>query len=136
MGVLKNQTGVLYNIPKIDKYLLSLKIDLENCVIDNQKQNLLIILDKSGSMSGSPINLAKTGILKLYNSCKRSLKKAFLMTFNDSTTLYTELANDFTIMDINADGDTDFTPVFKHIRQLLKEFDKNLTILSSNCRIL
>ncbi len=44
-------------------FSLNVKIDLnEKCLIQNEKNDLLIILDQSGSMEGQPIHLAIEGI--------------------------------------------------------------------------
>ena len=127
MSFLHNAT--LYNIPNLDKFLLNIKIDLNGSVsIDNEKNDLLIVLDKSGSMSGTPINLAITGIKNLISKAKWKLNKSYLMTFDTNTQLYRDF-NSKEIDRIFASGGTCFTPVLADMRYLLKEFTNNLTVL-------
>ena len=117
--------AVLYKIPNLDKFLLNVKIDLNDTyLINNEKNDLLIILDKSGSMEGSPIRLAITGIKSLLKKVKWKLNKSYIMTFNTDTQLYKDLNLD-DIDKIFADGGTNFTPVLKDMRALLKEITRN-----------
>ena len=131
MSSLKNSNAAAYKIPKLEKFLLNVKIEI-NAGYDpnfhNEKNDLLIILDKSGSMEGSPIDLAKDGILNIIDKCKRKLDKFYLMTFNTQVQVMKNF-NKREVQDIYASGGTDFTPVIQQIRSLLKEFQNNLTII-------
>ena len=92
---------------------------------------MLIVLDVSGSMINDPIYNAKRGIQKIVNSCLAFLSKAYLITFNHETKVHKlEKKGSIEFIDsIEASGGTDFVPVFKQIRGLLKEFKNNTTVV-------
>jgi hypothetical protein len=129
MTNIANKTANLYKIPKLNKYLLNVNVQFNNCKVSkNEECDLLVILDNSGSMIGSPIESAKSGISKLYYTCASFLNKSYLMTFNHETELYYFQKKNI-VNQIEASGGTDFKPVFKRIRELLKDFKNNLTIV-------
>lgn len=135
-SISSNQTAILYEITDLNKYLLNVRLDTSN---SNEfgalkstihETNLFIILDNSGSMSGSPIQFAKNGITYLLENSSDLFDKKYLMTFNSETEFH-ELKPclKYALEKITAQGGTDLRPVFKQITNLLHRLKNRVIIL-------
>jgi len=129
-----------YTVVPEGKYTL---IDANNCYLQlrlhltptsekkintiNHDQHILIVLDKSGSMSGAPINNSKTGIEEMVKYFRASnLTNVTLITYDNSAHKVdfrgiSPEEQSATIAKIQGNGGTSFKAAFDSIMQSVKE---------------
>jgi ankyrin repeat protein/uncharacterized protein YegL len=86
-------------------------------VINSSKTLLLLVVDSSGSMSGSPINQVNFALKSIFSSIKKNESiKSFIIDYNSNATII----NDYT-SPIVCRGGTNFKCAFDAIIQKIKE---------------
>jgi hypothetical protein len=110
--------------------VLNLKAKLNktsNVKLSSDSKYILVVLDISGSMAGSPIETCKETLKKMFEYLHKELdnKKIDLLLFNRQTT-YIPLRGEplenciSKISSIKAEGGTAFIPVFNEIKKIVK----------------
>lgn len=102
---------------------------------------LTFFLDRSGSMSGRPINIAKQALCEALNRVFKLFLHIYVVAFDEDTSLYTLsgmslMSAQNTIQQIRSGGGTHFSACFKEIHRLARrhsKLDHTVVFLTDGC---
>eukprot|EP01022_Parablepharisma_sp_SALTPOND_P008002 TRINITY_DN135052_c0_g1_i1.p1 TRINITY_DN135052_c0_g1~~TRINITY_DN135052_c0_g1_i1.p1 ORF type:complete len:1034 (+),score=152.86 TRINITY_DN135052_c0_g1_i1:8277-11378(+) len=115
-------------IPVCDEYsLLKIIVPCSLLPSENRTQTRVIIaIDVSGSMSGSPVNQAKDALLEFANTFKANQVPLTVIAFNSSVSTMSCTSENYApiisfIQNLKASGGTVFKNVFKSLLEIVKK---------------
>ena len=120
--------SVELSIYKINKKYLG-NIDLSNLKIENSSKEtkFIIILDQSGSMGQSVPKIVNVIIPMLLNKITNQ-KTATLITFSDSSQVYTGDCEYFSKLDLKANGCTYMSRALEQLENILTNLEEGVSI--------